>query len=198
MLEAFAINSIYHAISFISLPVMLIALFVGWKSINTRCLLIFLVCIEFVDTISIKFAIECGSYYYFWVFLSCWAYIFVVLARRIIVANLKKYNQFFKDVYYNFYFTKQEGALLFIYLSCSIITFIALVEVSLYTSDIIASMPFTYNLFSPLLTLLCLLEAIVVLWLSTRMTPVDEHVLEIKRQRKKLFERKKRDSSNNK
>lgn len=169
---------------------MIIALFVGWKSINTRCLLIFLATLEFVDTVLTELALNWQNYYYLCVFLSSLLYIYVVLARRLIAARLQNYSQLFKDVYHNFYFTKQEGALLSIYLSYTLITFIALAEVSLYVLYVIDSFPFIRHLFSPLLTILCLLEAIVILWLATRTAPVDEHVLKIKNNRKAALKSK--------
>ncbi|AOT07837.1 hypothetical protein [Pseudoalteromonas luteoviolacea] len=195
MFEAFSINTIYHGISFISLPVIFIALLVGWKSINTRCLLILLAALELIATIIAEFALDWRNYYYLWIFLNSLLYIYVVLARRLIIARLQKRSRLFKDVLDNFYFTKQEGALLFIYLSCSVITFIALVEVSLYVIYAINSFPFIKYFFSPLLTLLCLLEAIVILWLATRTVPVDEDVLTIKNNRKCALTSQKRQNS---
>ncbi|KZN58710.1 hypothetical protein N473_04555 [Pseudoalteromonas luteoviolacea CPMOR-1] len=184
MLEAFSIKSIYHAINFISFPVMLIALLVSWKSINTRCLLLILATIELIDTITAEIAFHWGSYYYLWAFLNCWVYAYAVFGRRSIVKRFQKYSQFCKDVYENFYFTKQEGALLFIYFSYMIVTFIALIELSFFYLDLIGSVPYLRHAFSPLLTFFCLLESIVILWLATRTVPIDEHVLAIKHARK--------------
>ncbi|WP_155250830.1 hypothetical protein [Pseudoalteromonas luteoviolacea] len=184
MLEAFSINSIYHAISFVSLPVMIIALFVGWKSINTRCLLLMLVALELMDTIFTEIAISWGNYYYLCVFIISWAYVYVVFARRLIVAKLKSRSRLCKDVYDHFYFTRQEGALLFVYISYVFVTFIALVELGLFVLYVIDSFPYIRYLFSPLLTFFCLMEAIVILWLATRTAPVDEHVLAMKHARK--------------
>ncbi|MDK2595445.1 hypothetical protein [Pseudoalteromonas obscura] len=163
---------------------MIIALLVSWKSINTRCLLLILATIEFIDTITAEIAFHWGSYYYLWAFLNCWVYVYAVFARRLIVSRLQKYSQFCKDVYEHFYFTKQEGALLFIYFSYVIVTFIALVELSFYYLDLIDKVPYLRHVFSPLLTFFCLMESIVILWLATRTAPVDEHVLAIKHARK--------------
>ncbi|MCF6439841.1 hypothetical protein L1077_10390 [Pseudoalteromonas luteoviolacea] len=184
MLEALSLKSIYFAISSISFPIMLIALFVGWNSINTRCLLILLATVELIDTAIGNLAKHWGAYFYLWAFLYCGVYIYVVLARRLIVKEFKKYSQFCKDVYQNFYFSKQEGALILIYFLYAVVIFIALAELCLFNLNLIDSVPYLQYLFSPMLTLLCLFEAILILWLATRTVPVDDNVSILKINRK--------------
>ncbi|TQF71151.1 hypothetical protein [Pseudoalteromonas luteoviolacea] len=183
MLENTSLEAIYQSIGYISLPVLFIALIVGWKSINTRSLMILLVIVEAIDTAMIETAYSWRNGYYIWTFIYSFLYIYVVIARRLIVKNLSQTSIFCKDVYENYYFSKQEGALLFVYILHVFICLIALLEVQLFQHYIIDSFPYILYAFSPLLTLLCLAEALLVLKLATRTVPVDEHVIRVKERR---------------
>ncbi|KZW98283.1 hypothetical protein JL49_24285 [Pseudoalteromonas luteoviolacea] len=184
MLEGLSLKAVYQSIGYISLPVLCIALIVGWKSINTRSLMTLLLVVEAVDTAMVDTAYGWRNGYYIWIFLYSLLYIYVVLARRLIVKKLSNISSFCKDVYENYYFSKQEGALLFVYILHVFVCFIALFEVQLFQHYVIDTFPYVLHFFSPLLTLLCLAEALLVLKLATRTVPVDEHVMALKACRK--------------
>ncbi|KZN34518.1 hypothetical protein N480_21065 [Pseudoalteromonas luteoviolacea S2607] len=188
MFESISLKAIYYVIGYMSLPLFFLALVVGWRSINARCLISLLIIVELVDTAMIDTVYGWGNNYYLWIFIYAFIYLYVVLARRLIVKKLRNISVFCNDVYENYYFSKQEGALILIYVGYILAIFIALCEVKMFEYDIVDSFPYLKHIFSPILTILCLIETLLVLKLASRTVPIDEHVLALKRRRK--FERK--------
>ncbi|ESP90791.1 MULTISPECIES: hypothetical protein [Pseudoalteromonas] len=173
MLNSDSLNYIYYVIGQISTPVFFIALIAGWKSVNTRSLLLILLVVEAIDTLVSNIALSWQYNFYLWIFFYSLVYIYVVFARRLIAIKLSPHFKFFDEVRKNYYFSKQEGGLIFVYACASLFLFINLIEIKLYQYGVLGSLFIVEQLFSPALTLLYLVEALLLLRLSIRTLPVD-------------------------
>ncbi|OCQ22744.1 hypothetical protein A7985_01950 [Pseudoalteromonas luteoviolacea] len=178
----------YDGVGLSVIPVYLIALLVGWKSINTRMLVFLLLLLECLDIALYDFAFSLRNNYGLYVALFNLLFLSAVIFRRLIAKLFKSHIKLCHDVFYNYYFSKQEAALIFTYFILSVVNIIAFAEAKLYQYWIIDSFPFRNNIYSPTMTILQLIESLVILKLASRTVPIDEHVLALKRRRK--FERK--------
>ncbi|MCF2857015.1 hypothetical protein L1286_06020 [Pseudoalteromonas sp. SMS1] len=177
-------QTFYDGVGLSIIPIYLIALLVGWKSINTRLLLILLLLLECLDIALQDFAFRLGNNYGFYAVFINIIFIALVVFRRILSKALKNHITLCNDVFSNYYFSKQEAALVFVYFIFVIVNLLALIETKLYQYWIIDLYPFRNNIYSPSITILQLVESLLVLKLSTRTVPIDEHVFKLKSQRK--------------
>ncbi|MCG7548204.1 hypothetical protein [Pseudoalteromonas sp. Of7M-16] len=180
-------KAFYDSVAFFITPIYFISLIVGWRSINTRMLIISLLTLEAIDNLLTDWSYTLGSNYGFYAIFVCAVFSFAIIGRRLLAKWLGNYIRFCNDVYQNYYFSKQEAALFFMSVLLMLFHIIALVEVKLYQYQLIASYPYRINLFPLLLTVSHLLAALTILRLAIRRVPVDIYVKQ-RRTRAKLNE----------
>ncbi len=117
---------------------LLISLFLSWKNINARFMIL---CFMFVEAINLLFsswALTMPIGYYIWSIAMSGVFLVFVLGRRYWAYKLKAFK-FFNDAYENHAYTIQETLLVFLFTLSIINNFIAFVEVYLYWVDTISN-----------------------------------------------------------
>ena len=161
-------TTFYDAIAYMLFPIYILSLLIAWKNINTRLLIFILLIVELIDSAMYKTALTFGNYYFLWSILMCLLFIVPVICRRLIAIKLIDKHIFFKSVIDNYYFTKQEGALLFLYSVSFVINAVTYIEGVLYYHYVIDSGPIRENLYAPIQSIVHMLVGIQVLLLANK------------------------------
>ncbi|MBQ4837335.1 MULTISPECIES: hypothetical protein [Pseudoalteromonas] len=165
--EKFA--AIYDAISYMLIPIYVISMLVAWKNINIRYLIGVVLAIEIFDVLTLKFAFSLGNNFYLWAIVVNVLFFFVpVLGRRLIAANLRSRFKVFEKIYLEYNFTRQEGGLIFLYALATLVCFMAFIEASLYTAEVITVFPIIENIYGPVASIAHMLEAFLILSLAMK------------------------------
>jgi hypothetical protein len=153
------------------LLVLMPALFIAWKDVNARWLMLTLLTIQLVDMAIYPLAVTWVHHFYIWCVLLNAIFIFVVLSRRQIALRLyvRSRSPFLKSVIRNHTMTTLECALLLMYVCGSFVSGLVWIEIQLYSFKVIST-PYLYHYFySPALLTIHILEILAVASYITRL-----------------------------
>lgn len=168
------LESLFRSLTFLSIPLIISALFISWKNLNCRYLFSLLLLIEILDSSMYDASLTWGHYYYLWGMFVCLTFIIPTLARRLLLKKVYHID-FFKRIYSSYHFGRYEGGLLFIFFSSFILHSISFLEASLYVAYIVDSMLFIEAAFSPVQLFLHITAMYFIISLSLQHRYSDAH-----------------------
>lgn len=110
---------------------LVISLFLSWKDINARFLVLTFLFVEFISLSTVEWALEMPMGFYAWSMLIYSTFLTFVFGRRFWASKLSSIS-LFNQIYDNHRYTPQEAILVIIFGFSVVINLVTLIEVYLY------------------------------------------------------------------
>lgn len=165
-------------ISYINLPICLIALCFAWRNVNARWFLISLAAIELVDLGMLPIVQEWRTHYYLWAVFMNILFFMVVLGRMFWARQLYKLtgSKYFIKLRQEYQLSQQEAAICFLFLVSLIINLLVWFEILMYVNFVIDT-PYLYSyVLNPIQSVLHILECLAVMTFITRLPKSDKRM----------------------
>jgi len=117
---------------------LIISLFLSWRNINARFMILCFIFVEAINFLSLSWALTMPIGYYVWSMAMSGVFLVFVLGRRFWAYKLRAFT-FFNDAYVNHTYTIQETALVLLFTLSILNNFITFAEVYLYFIDLISN-----------------------------------------------------------